>query len=199
MKRSRWPVVATIVGSFVLLIALSLMFLQIEVSPSGPGPSRTCGSTFDAAVDRAGWAVWWDQDLHDPHPGNRESLLRTSECPSAANNRVLLASGLVGLGLGALTFGAMSRPLGPSAIAEGSRRLRAIGAAMASVGGLLTFAGVLAVVFLVADADSTLFLYTDRLVVALAGVVVLVPAIALAMAGLALRAIGDHLEAPRVR
>ena len=51
-----------------------------------------------------------------------------------------------------------------------------------------------ALVLLVADADSTLFLYTDRLVVLLAGVIVLVPAIALIVGGWAIHQVGRRLD-----
>ena len=51
------------------------------------------------------------------------------------------------------------------------------------VGAALTIAGVVAVILLVADADSTLFLYTDRLVVAVVGLIVLVPTVALFVLG----------------
>ena len=54
----------------------------------------------------------------------------------------------------------------------------------------LTIAGFAAIVLLVADAESTLFLYTDRLVVGVVGLIALVPAVALALGGWALRSAG---------
>jgi len=61
------------------------------------------------------------------------------------------------------------------------------------MGLLLSLAGVVAVIVLVADADSTLFLYTDRLVVAVVGLIVLTPTIALFVIGRVLTIIGAHL------
>ena len=50
---------------------------------------------------------------------------------------------------------------------------------------------------MVADADSTLFLYVDRGVVALVGLIVLVPTLALIVIGRALTLIAPHLAEPR--
>jgi hypothetical protein len=47
-------------------------------------------------------------------------------------------------------------------------------------------AGAGAIVVLLADAESTLFLYTDRPIVAVGGLIVLVPAVALIVMGRAL-------------
>jgi hypothetical protein len=58
------------------------------------------------------------------------------------------------------------------------------------VGAILTLAGLVAVVLLVADADSTLFLYTDRLVVGVVGLIVLVPTASLVVIGRALTILG---------
>ena len=46
---------------------------------------------------------------------------------------------------------------------------------------------------LVADSDSTLFLYTDRLVVAVVGLLVLVPPMALVVLGRVVALFGEHL------
>lgn len=194
---SRRPALAVALGLAALVGALTLLFLQIEVTGSGNGPARTCGSAFDAAVDRSGWELWWDQDLVDPAAENRQALLRTSNCPAAANTRLVSASLLAAAGLVVITLALMSGPSSAADEPDSYRRLRTIGTVTAVTGGLLTIAGFMSVVFLVADDDSTLFLYTDRTVVALAGVVVIVPAIALAIGGLALRSVGDLLAARR--
>ena len=58
---------------------------------------------------------------------------------------------------------------------------------------MLSLAGVAAIVVLVADADSTLFLYVDRLVVGVVGLIVLIPTIALFVIGRALVLVGTSL------
>jgi hypothetical protein len=65
-------------------------------------------------------------------------------------------------------------------------RLARLGRVTSAVGGGLTLVGLVGIGMLLADADSTLFLYTDRTVVAVVGLIVLVPAIALFAAGRAL-------------
>ncbi len=79
-------------------------------------------------------------------------------------------------------------------------RLERLGIATAWLGGTLTVAGAAAVLVLVADADSTLFLYTDRFVVGIVGLIVLMPTIALFVIGRVLTMVGTHigdLEAER--
>ncbi len=71
---------------------------------------------------------------------------------------------------------------------------RSLGRATSLAGGILTVAGVIAVILLVADADSTLFLYTDRLVVAVVGLIVLIPTMALFVIGRVLALVGAHLD-----
>ena len=63
-------------------------------------------------------------------------------------------------------------------------------------GAGLTLAGVAAILVLVADADadSTLFLYTDRLVVAVVGLIVLVPPIALIVFGRAMSVVATGFD-----
>jgi hypothetical protein len=61
-----------------------------------------------------------------------------------------------------------------------------------AAGAVLTIAGALALLLLVADPGSTLFLYVDRPVVVLAGLLLLQPAIAMILVGRAL-----SLAAPR--
>jgi len=58
---------------------------------------------------------------------------------------------------------------------------------------VLSIAGVVAIVALVADADSTLFLYVDRPVVGVVGLIVLMPTIALFVIGRALVLVGTYL------
>ncbi len=79
------------------------------------------------------------------------------------------------------------RPRAPDAVAD---RLVRLGRITSFVGAILTLAGIVAVVLLVADADSTLFLYTDRLVVGVVGLIVLVPTASLVVIGRALTILG---------
>jgi hypothetical protein len=69
-------------------------------------------------------------------------------------------------------------------------RLVRLGQVTSVVGAGLTAVGSTAIVLLLADADSTLFLYTDRAVVGAVGLIVLVPAIALFAMGRALVLVG---------
>ena len=91
MAKSRWSAMAITSGLVMVVGAFMLLSLQIEVTDPGAGSARSCGSAFDAAVDRSGWQVWWDQDLEDPDVGAREALLRTNLCPSAVNSRLVVA------------------------------------------------------------------------------------------------------------
>ena len=75
-----------------------------------------------------------------------------------------------------------------------STKIRRLGRTTSVAGALLTIAGVVAITVLVADSESTLFLYTDRLVVAVVGLIVLVPTMAMLAIGRALSIVGQHLE-----
>ena len=68
------------------------------------------------------------------------------------------------------------------------------GRATSTVGAGLTIGDLVAIVFPVADANSTLFLYTDRLVVVVGGLIVLMPAMALFAIGRVLVLVGAYLE-----
>ena len=65
-----------------------------------------------------------------------------------------------------------------------------------ALGGTLTALGLVAITVLVADSDSTLFLYTDRLVVAVVGLIVLIPTITLFVIGRVLVLVGDSVRQP---
>lgn len=171
--------------------AAFLVAAQVEVTDSEVGATRVCGSVFDSVTDRSGWEIWWARDLDEPDDAVRSALVRTTGCPDAINTRLAIAAGLFAvaaiLAIGALV--ARNRRAEPSATGS-ARHLVRLGRATTYVGAALTVAGLVAIVVLVADADSTLFLYTDRLVVGVVGLIVLVPTIALVVIGRALTILG---------
>ena len=172
--------VAGWVFSLGLLAAAAVTIAwQVEVGE----PTRSCGSAFDSVADRSGWEVWWAHDLDEGTADRPSDLVRTRECPGAVNRRTVAAAVLGGAGL--VLAGLVWRTDRSPRPAE-PRSLERVGLLAAGTGVALTAAGVGAIVLLVADADSTLFLYTDRLVVAVVGLIALVPAVALALGGWAL-------------
>ena len=190
----RARLVVALAASAVVLVALasSIVAAQVEVTHSAVDVTRTCGSAFDAVADRSGWELWWARDLDEPDPDVRSALVRTSGCPDAINGRLALAAVLGGVAalavLGAVALrGGRRRSRTSDDVAD---RLVRLGRLTSLVGVVLTLAGVVAVVLLVADADSTLFLYTDRLVVGVVGLIVLVPAASLVVIGRALTILG---------
>jgi len=190
----RARLVVALAASAVVLAALasSIVAAQVEVTHSAVDVTRTCGSAFDAVADRSGWELWWARDLDEPDPDVRSALVRTSGCPDAINGRLALAAVLGGVAalavLGAVALrGGRRRSRTSDDVAD---RLVRLGRLTSLVGVVLTLAGVVAVVLLVADADSTLFLYTDRLVVGVVGLIVLVPAASLVVIGRALTILG---------
>ena len=166
--------------SVALLTAAAVTLAwQVEVGD----PTRSCGSAFDSVADRSGWEVWWAQDLDEGSVDRPSELVRTRTCPDAVNRRTVAAAVLGGAGLVLAGLAWRSDRSGRSAE---PRPLERVGLLAAGTGVALTAAGIGAIVLLVADADSTLFLYTDRLVVAVVGLIALVPAVALALGGWAL-------------
>jgi hypothetical protein len=185
---------AVLAASAVVLVALTgfVVGTQVEVADTTVDVTRTCGSVFDAVADRSGWEIWWARDLDEPDPDVRSALVRTTGCPDAINGRLALTAVLGGVAaLAVLGVVALRRdrrrPRAPVDVAE---RLVRLGRITSFVGAILTLAGILAVVLLVADADSTLFLYTDRLVVAVVGLIVLAPTASLIVIGRALTILG---------
>lgn len=181
-----------LVGVGMILAALAVTASQIEVTDDDIDVTRACGSVFDGIADRSGWEVWWAHDLDEPDDAVRSALVRTTHCPGAVNDGILLAAVLGALGVAALTVAVWRRPRRGSTApptAVGGRLVR-LGRVTSFVGAGLTVVGAVAIVVLLADADSTLFLYTDRVVVAAVGLIVLVPAIALFAMGRALVLVG---------
>lgn len=180
-------------GVVTVVAALVLAVSNIEVGNGADG-TRSCGSVFDSVADRSGWEVWLANDLDEPDDAFRSELLRTTECPGAVNRRLALAgiTAAFGASMAVVTGARLRRHRTPPTAPVGSRLTR-LGRATTTVGAVLTAGGVAAIAVLVADADSTLFLYVDRTVVALIGLIVLVPTIALIAIGRALTLVAPHL------
>jgi hypothetical protein len=184
---------AAIAGAVMIVLAGVVLLAQIQVTHAETGVTRSCGSAFDSIADRSGWELWWARDLDEPD-GVRDALVRTTQCPDAVNLRLGIAAalGLAGLGLGA--FALRRRRTETPATSLVGRRVARIGRFTSALGGTLTAGGVVAIVLLVADSDSTLFLYTDRLVVAVVGLIVLIPTITLFVIGRVLVLVGDSVR-----
>lgn len=193
--RAAWAPSA--VAALALVGSVTTLVVQVTVSNDVEAASRTCGSAFDAIVDRSGWEIWWARDLDDPDESVRAALVRTNRCPTAINQRIVLASVLGALGVVAAMFGRFrmtgGRPTSRAGRLPADQIVR-LGRATTWIGAALSVAGVVAIVVLVADADSTLFLYVDRLVVGVVGLIVLIPTIALFVIGRALVLVGSSLE-----
>jgi hypothetical protein len=191
--RTRWAGAAA--AACVIVFASSaavVLASHVEVTDPVTEETRTCGSAFDSVVDRAGWEIWWARDLDEPDPTVRTALVRTSRCPDAVNGRLVVAGVLGGLAILAAAVVAVTLRMRQRSltVSEVHRRILRLGRQTSWLGAVLTLAGMLALVVMVADADSTLFLYVDRLVVALVGLIVLVPTIALFVIGRALTILG---------
>ena len=186
-----------IAGSVLFLVAaIAVLLSHVQVTDEDVGATRVCGSSFDSVVDRSGWETWWIGDLDEPDSQVRPALVRTSRCPNAVNLRTTLAAILASIGLAGIIVARPRTRFGPVDDAERSgvgQRIARLGTVTAFAGGALTLAGVVSIIVLVADADSTLFLYTDRLVVGVVGLIVLMPTLALFVIGRALALFGAHL------
>lgn len=186
MQLQRVLIVAAVAAG-LLVGALAVLLMQVEVAGPAGSTSRACGSAFDAAVDRSGWQTWWARDLDEPDDAARAALIRTMNCPDAVNRTMAIAAMLAGAGLVVTLGGWVVFRRTSTAVTARMGPLGRVGTASTVLGGALTIGGAVAVVVLVADADATLFLYVDRLVVLVGGILVLVPAMALAIGGWALR------------
>ena len=180
----RPPSLATGAATFLVLLAAGVVLL-LQVRVDAGGTAASCGAPFDVISGRADWQTWYAADLSDPRLGGQApALIRTELCPSAVNRRTALSGGLGAIALVAgaatLTLVAHDRPR--------TRRtdLGTLGAWVTGVGMALTAAGLAAMIVLLANPSATLYLYVDRWVVAVVGLIVLVPAIALAAGGRAL-------------
>ncbi len=189
--------VAAILAVLAFAVSLSVFLAQANVTNDAVGATRTCGSAFDTAVDRSGWERWWAADLDEPDELVRSALIRTDLCPSAINWRIGIAATLGILSVLLAIFTSLrgrSERRSDSEKKTVADRIGRLGTATSVVGAVLTIGGLIAIVVLVADADSTLFLYTDRLVVVVGGLIVLMPAMALLVIGRVLVLVGAYLE-----
>ncbi len=179
-------------GAVALVAAATVTLLQIRVG--GPGSAgRSCGSSLDIIIDRTGWERWYAQDTVDaPSP----PLLRTLRCPSAVNTRTAIAGALAAAGVVAL-FAAIYRQRGRTEARVGTSEepshLRRLGAIVTAAGTALTIAGLGALGALLANGRSTIFIFVGRPLVALIGLVVLAPVLALVAAGRAITLLADGL------
>jgi hypothetical protein len=187
-RERRLARIVGLVGVGFIVAALAITVSQIEVTDGELGVTRPCGSVFDGIADRSGWETWWARDLDEPDDATRAALVRTTRCPGAVNDGIVLAALLGAVGAAALVAGVWRgrRPIERRPAGDVERRLTRLGQVVSGVGAGLTVLGLVAVLLLLADADSTLFLYTDRAIVGAVGLVVLVPAIALFAMGRAL-------------
>jgi hypothetical protein len=179
-------VALAIVAVGLAVAAGALLVAQVEVSDDAVGATRTCGSVFDSVADRSGWEVWWARDLDELDETVRSALVRTHRCPDAVNGR-LTAAALLGAASGSAAVAAVLLRRGrarETVDAGGSMKRLGRITSMAGIG--LTAAGAGAIVLLLADADATLFLYIGRGAVAVIGLILLVPAVALIVLGRAL-------------
>jgi hypothetical protein len=195
VRVQRW--VAGIIAVLALAGSVTVFLAQTNVTNDAVGATRTCGSAFDTAVDRSGWEIWWAADLDEPDELVRSALVRTDLCPSAVNWRIGIAAALGSLSVLLAAFvslrGRSERRHEP-AETNVADRIGRLGRATSVVGAVLTIGGLVAIVVLVADADSTLFLYTDRIVVVVGGLIVLMPAMALFAIGRVLVLVGAYLQ-----
>ncbi len=190
---------AVVLGALAVVVLAAQIRVTADVTESDGEMSegemsvseitRVCGSALDGVVDRTGWEQWWAADLAEPDEQVRDALVRTTHCPDALNTRIIivafLAAASTAVALAVFVRSRHDRRSGAVA-RRGPLRLGRLGRVTAAAGSVLAAAGLFAVVWLVADADSTLLLYTDRLVVAVVGLILLVPALALVVAGWAL-------------
>ena len=187
---------AFLVGA-LLVGAVVVLQTQVDVGGTGHGDgTRSCGSSLDALTGRSGWERWWSADLDELSAGRSSQLTRTERCPDAINRHLWLSGILVVGSVFALGAVVWARPRGGAR--GGMNAMRRLGVSIVTIGALLTVGGAVALVVLVADPSSTLFIYVDRLVVSLVGLIVLVPALALIAIGRAIMLVGDRVdEEPR--
>jgi hypothetical protein len=197
----RFGLALRFVGTVVLVAAVTVMLLQVRVGGAG-STGRSCGSSFDVIADRAGWETWYAQDGIDGATPAAVPLLRTLRCPGAVNTRTLVAGVLWAVGVVALVASGWLRRDATSASTPScglSARLRRLGLVVTVVGVALVAAGLVALGVLLADRQATMFIFVGRPLVALIGLVVLTPVLALVAGGRALGLLARGLEEREAR
>jgi hypothetical protein len=175
------------VAALLLVIAGVLVLQQVRVTDTS-GAAVACGSPFDVVVDRVDWRDWYAADLARAGDGP-VVFSRSMRCPDALNSRLLLAGGLLVIGVvEVVTFEIVGTRRARSATPPRRRALpmQRLGNAAMVTGLIICVGGVGAIVRLVANPDSTLFLYVDRWVAVVIGLLILLPAVWLVVAGRAL-------------
>lgn len=185
------PVSLCVLGAVLLFGALFVFQNQVSVESAGEPDGRACGSALDALTGRSGWERWWSADLDELPAGQPSQLTRTADCPGAINTYLWVSSLLAVGGLFALGVATWKRARQRATGEMAS--LHRLGTSIVTVGAFLTAGGAGALAVLVADPSSTLFIYVDRLVVALIGLIVLVPALALVAIGRVIVLVGERL------
>lgn len=196
----RWRWAGRGIGAALLVGAAVVLVLQVQVSAGPSDGTRACGSAWDVVAGRVGWEQWWAEDLDQPASAADPSLVRTLDCPSAVNLRVVVAGGLAALGVTAVVvselIGRRQGSAGRTAEEDPARRLRRLGIAVVAVGTVVTAGGLVGLALVLADPESALFLYVDRSVAALVGAVLLMVPVGLLVAGWAAVLAGRALEHP---
>ena len=170
--RLRW--LSRLLGLVLIVGAAAVAATQIEIHDSAA--TASCGSIIDVASGSVGWRDWLAADLA---VGSDDQLPRTEHCPGAANRRLAVTIGLATLGLVALAW---SRPR-PGVE---RKQTQLLGRVLVGAGTLGTAAGLIGLALVLANERATLFLYIGRPVVALLGLVALLPVLALVVVGRAL-------------
>ena len=193
-ERPRRTRIFVVFGVVLMVAAGTVLLLQVRVHESGIGAS--CGAPIDVISGRADWQQWFSADLNDPRVTATDPLVRTETCPTAINRRTMIAGILAATGLALLAVAAFLTPRVRHRHPE-PRSLQTLGAWVTGVGATLTTAGVAALVVLLANPRAALYLYVDRWVVAIIGILVLIPAIALTAGGRALMLAANSRVADR--
>jgi hypothetical protein len=177
-------------GAGVVLVVAACVVLLQQVTVRDGATKVACGSGFDVAAGRTDWRDWWALDLAALAPGETPSFARSRACPDALNRRLFLVGALVVLDVAAVAGFEASRARRRAAMRPPAKptadRVHRLGLIVTVAGALLATAGAAALVLLVADPRSTLFLYVDRPVAVLLGLLLLQPAIAMILVGRAL-------------
>lgn len=188
-----WRWISWAAGVALAVVACIALLQQVTVRDGATGVA--CGSGFDVIAGRTDWRDWWALDVAAADPAGEPSFARSRQCPSALNRRTLPAGAIVVLAVAAVAGSEVLRArrraeLRPP-VTRPAERVRRLGLVVTVAGVVLATAGAAALVLLVADPRSTLFLYVDRPVAVLFGLLLLQPAIAMILVGRAVSVAGS--------